>query len=187
MKICRNCNLTYDDKFAFCHKCGGKLQEKIEQFFCPYCGNKIETEGEFCPFCGNQLVDSQPISTPPPSANVNNPKKEPQKKTTRAYTTNNRSLQIGPKTKSFLETGFLLLLMFFMVFFVIPKFFDLMRDYSILFWIFIAIPVVFTLWFIYQSIVSVYYGVKKKDYLSTLVPIIILGWVAFIIAMNVFR
>ena len=59
MKICSNCNLEYEDKFAFCHKCGSKLQVKIDQSFCPYCGNSIETDGEFCPFCGNTLKDDE--------------------------------------------------------------------------------------------------------------------------------
>ena len=63
MKICPNCNLKYEDKFAFCHHCGGKLQEKIEQNFCPYCGNKVETDGVFCPFCGNSLKETDAVST----------------------------------------------------------------------------------------------------------------------------
>lgn len=62
MKICKKCNLEYEDKFAFCHHCGGKLQEKIEQNFCPYCGNKIETSGEFCPYCGKSLLDACPVT-----------------------------------------------------------------------------------------------------------------------------
>lgn len=63
MKICPNCQLECEDKFAFCHHCGSKLEEKIEQFFCPYCGNRIETDGEFCPYCGNSLDEtSSPIS-----------------------------------------------------------------------------------------------------------------------------
>jgi len=60
MKICLNCNLEYDNKFAFCHRCGRKLQEKIKQNYCPYCGNKIETDGEYCPFCGELLIDAEP-------------------------------------------------------------------------------------------------------------------------------
>ena len=58
MKICPNCSVEYEDKYAFCHQCGGKLQEKIEQNFCPFCGNKVETDGEFCPFCGNSLEET---------------------------------------------------------------------------------------------------------------------------------
>ena len=63
MKFCPNCNVEYEDKFAFCHHCGRKLQEKIEQNFCPYCGNKVETDGEFCPFCGNSLKETEAVST----------------------------------------------------------------------------------------------------------------------------
>lgn len=62
MRFCQKCNLEYDDKFLFCHKCGSKLQEKIEQNYCPYCGNKIETDGEFCPFCGNSLDETNAVS-----------------------------------------------------------------------------------------------------------------------------
>lgn len=59
MRICPNCNLEYEDKYLFCHQCGSKLQEIIEQSFCPYCGNRIETEGDFCPYCGNSLSDEE--------------------------------------------------------------------------------------------------------------------------------
>ena len=55
MKICPKCSVEYEDKYSFCHHCGSKLQEKVEQNYCPYCGNKVETDGEFCPFCGNSL------------------------------------------------------------------------------------------------------------------------------------
>lgn len=53
-----------EDNFKFCYQCGGKLQEKIETVFCPYCGEKVETEGEFCPFCGkalNEEIDSKQV------------------------------------------------------------------------------------------------------------------------------
>lgn len=63
MKFCPICNIEYEDKFAFCNKCGCKLQEKIEQSFCPYCGKKVETDGEFCPYCGNSLSDTPSVKT----------------------------------------------------------------------------------------------------------------------------
>ena len=59
MKICPKCSVEYEDKYSFCHHCGSKLQEKIEQNFCPFCGNKVETDGEFCPFCGNSLEEAE--------------------------------------------------------------------------------------------------------------------------------
>ncbi|MBO6186234.1 MAG: SEL1-like repeat protein [Chryseobacterium sp.] len=62
MKFCPNCQKDFDDKFIFCHYCGGKLQEKIKLIFCPYCGNKIETDGQFCPYCGNILNGSEVTS-----------------------------------------------------------------------------------------------------------------------------
>ena len=55
-----------EDKYKFCYQCGGKLQEKIEIAFCPYCGEKVETDGDFCPFCGNALNednDSEKVVT----------------------------------------------------------------------------------------------------------------------------
>ena len=60
MKICQHCQLDFDNKYQFCDKCGGKLKEKIDKLFCPYCGNKIETEGEFCPYCGNAFTYEEP-------------------------------------------------------------------------------------------------------------------------------
>ncbi len=61
MKVCQHCQLYFDDKYQFCDKCGGKLQEKIDMVFCPYCGNKVETKGKYCPFCGEILVDAEPV------------------------------------------------------------------------------------------------------------------------------
>lgn len=58
MKICPNCLVEYDDKFSFCNQCGGKLQDKVELVFCPYCGNRMETEGTFCPYCGKSLKEN---------------------------------------------------------------------------------------------------------------------------------
>ena len=66
MKICSKCQLEMEDKYKFCYQCGGKLQEKIEIAFCPYCGEKVETDGDFCPFCGNALNednDSEKVVT----------------------------------------------------------------------------------------------------------------------------
>ena len=62
MKVCSKCNLEYDDKFAFCHKCGSKLELKEEKPVCPSCGNEIETDGEFCPYCGTVLATKNGIA-----------------------------------------------------------------------------------------------------------------------------
>ena len=82
MKICPNCQIEYEDKFAFCHQCGSKLQEINEQNFCPYCGNKVETEGDFCPFCGNSFNENNSVTMSAPVVDnyynpVNNSKSEP--------------------------------------------------------------------------------------------------------------
>ena len=63
MKFCPNCHIECEDKFSFCNQCGSKLQEIIELVFCPFCGNKIETEGDFCPYCGNSLPKESETST----------------------------------------------------------------------------------------------------------------------------
>ena len=63
MKFCPNCHIECEDKFSFCNQCGSKLQEIIELVFCPFCGNKMETEGDFCPYCGNSLPKESETST----------------------------------------------------------------------------------------------------------------------------
>ncbi len=69
MKFCPSCHIYLEDKFTFCHQCGGKLQEKVDRFFCPSCGKKIATDVEFCPFCGSSLT-SDPILTTPSLSKV---------------------------------------------------------------------------------------------------------------------
>lgn len=61
MKFCSNCNLEYDDKYAFCHKCGNKLEVKEDKPVCPNCGKVIEKVAEFCPFCGTAITDTRSI------------------------------------------------------------------------------------------------------------------------------
>lgn len=58
MKVCPNCNLRYEDIFAFCKKCGSKLEFEEEKKFCPSCGKEIKIEGEFCPYCGASLKNN---------------------------------------------------------------------------------------------------------------------------------
>ena len=70
MRFCPNCNLEYEDKYAFCHHCGSKLQDKAEQIFCPYCGNKVETDGAFCPYCGNSITDEPSVTASVPLTNT---------------------------------------------------------------------------------------------------------------------
>lgn len=51
MKLCKICNNTYSDGFAFCPKCGGPL---IEHYCikCPNCENLLEDNFIYCPYCG---------------------------------------------------------------------------------------------------------------------------------------
>ncbi|SFE87978.1 double zinc ribbon domain-containing protein [Succiniclasticum ruminis] len=67
MKICPSCQLEYDNKYAFCKKCGSQLVAKEERRTCPKCGSLIETNGSFCPHCGaslsgNKLDDTETTS-----------------------------------------------------------------------------------------------------------------------------
>lgn len=55
MKICQRCNLSYEDDFSFCSKCGSPLTVIIETMFCPYCGKRVENCVDFCPYCGKSL------------------------------------------------------------------------------------------------------------------------------------
>lgn len=172
MKMCAKCQIEYQDDMIFCPRCGTKLQTKEQEYLCPTCGRLLGRDiPQYCPYCGQQLATN---------ANVKQPFKTIDLKDRNSDNFDSSS------GSSFLETVFLLILVFFMVFIVIPKFFDLMHDYSVLLWIFLAIPIIFAVWYIYQSMVSVYHGVNKKDYLSTIVPLIFLGWVAYVIARNLF-
>ena len=104
MKICQHCQLDFDDKYQFCDKCGGKLQEKIDIAFCLYCGNKIETEGKYCPFCGEILVDAEPVDVAQSSIDFENDK--PIKTATQSdikvsQQQRNNQRQVSPQTKSY--------------------------------------------------------------------------------------
>lgn len=70
MKICQKCNVSYDDDFAFCPKCGSSLATKIETMFCPYCGKKVESDVDFCPYCGKNL-NTDLSYTNAPASNAN--------------------------------------------------------------------------------------------------------------------
>lgn len=55
MKVCPECGTEYDDAFAFCHKCGKRLEEKNETVFCSFCGKDITGYDGFCPYCGERI------------------------------------------------------------------------------------------------------------------------------------
>lgn len=209
--FCHQCGSGLQKRIEqiFCPYCGKRIEMGGE--FCPYCGKSLLDMAPVRDTIKNttsSTVAGKPVNIQRPkkanetvlpevkikknyvkmaplqkSGNTN----DNQEKTNGFTAKNNTTSQISPRTQSFLETAFLLLITFLIVFFVIPKIFDLMREFNSLFWVFLAIPIIFTIWFIYQSVVSVYYGVKKKDYLETIQPILILVWVIFIIAINVFH
>lgn len=61
MKICPKCKIEFEDKFAFCKKCGDKLETKEEKLVCPSCGKEIQIKGGFCPFCGKSISEQKKI------------------------------------------------------------------------------------------------------------------------------
>lgn len=56
MKICKNCNIEYQDNMKFCPKCGTKLESKPN--VCPNCGTEYEEGQKFCSECGSKLLIS---------------------------------------------------------------------------------------------------------------------------------
>lgn len=53
MKICTKCNREYLDNLNFCSKCGDRLIEKPQEYFCPSCNKSLgKTFDKFCPYCG---------------------------------------------------------------------------------------------------------------------------------------
>ena len=67
MKFCPECHKEYGNEMSFCFQCGEKLDIKVEpvenivnsndikQVFCPYCGEKIDSDSIFCGFCGHSI------------------------------------------------------------------------------------------------------------------------------------
>ena len=53
MKLCRECNVTYDnDEICFCYKCGSKLDNVN---ICPKCHTENNLDFAFCAKCGTKL------------------------------------------------------------------------------------------------------------------------------------
>ena len=56
MKLCRKCNVTYDnDEICFCYKCGSKLDNVN---ICPKCHTENNLDFAFCAKCGTKLNDN---------------------------------------------------------------------------------------------------------------------------------
>lgn len=51
-KLCRKCNLLYEDNIAFCPACGSALQAYQEHKVCPKCGTELQNDWVACPHCG---------------------------------------------------------------------------------------------------------------------------------------
>lgn len=53
MKICKSCNIEYQDSMKFCPECGSKLESKPN--VCPNCGTEYKDGQKFCSECGTKL------------------------------------------------------------------------------------------------------------------------------------
>lgn len=56
MKICKQCNIEYEDNMKFCPECGTKLENVRNT--CPNCGTEYKEGQKFCSECGYKLIDS---------------------------------------------------------------------------------------------------------------------------------
>ena len=63
MKICKNCNIEYQDNMKFCPECGSKLESKSN--VCPNCGTEYKDGQKFCSECGSRLEITQEGSLNP--------------------------------------------------------------------------------------------------------------------------
>lgn len=60
---CQSCGKDIDESnfapdLAFCPYCGEK-QETEGMQFCPYCGQKLTTQSNYCPHCGKKLSQNK--------------------------------------------------------------------------------------------------------------------------------
>jgi len=55
MKICKQCNLTYDDYVNYCPTCGQLVEKVEEKKTCSKCGFQLEDYMAFCPECGTSV------------------------------------------------------------------------------------------------------------------------------------
>lgn len=53
MKICKQCNIEYEDNMKFCPECGTKLEDVRKT--CPNCGSEYKEGQKFCSECGQNL------------------------------------------------------------------------------------------------------------------------------------
>lgn len=60
MKICKQCNIEYEDNMKFCPECGSKLEVKPN--VCPNCGAEYKDGQKFCSECGTKLENSSVIT-----------------------------------------------------------------------------------------------------------------------------
>lgn len=53
---CQNCGEAYDKEFAFCQKCGTKMEKIVlSKKFCSDCGAETDETSKFCARCGRQF------------------------------------------------------------------------------------------------------------------------------------
>ena len=103
MKICLNCQLEYDDKFAFCKKCGTKLETKEEEKICPNCMKEDKTDGVFCPYCGSILDRNKSDVLSVQHNNAVNVNAQQSKENNNSYISDHEVINEKEKKKGFLS------------------------------------------------------------------------------------
>ncbi len=63
MRVCKNCQINYDDSHLFCSKCGKPTEQPLKLCSCGYFN---EEDSKFCVFCGKSFENNEEnIEIPP--------------------------------------------------------------------------------------------------------------------------
>lgn len=57
MKVCKKCNIKYDNDVIYCGQCGSKLLDYEDKKVCSNCGHNLNHDDKFCPYCG-KVIDA---------------------------------------------------------------------------------------------------------------------------------
>ena len=58
MRICKNCNIQYDDSNLFCSICGTPTEPALKLCTCGYLNDE---DAKFCISCGKSFIEEPPI------------------------------------------------------------------------------------------------------------------------------
>ena len=63
MRVCKNCQINYDDSHLYCSKCGSPTEAPLKLCSCGYIN---EEDAKFCVFCGKSFEEKEEnIELPP--------------------------------------------------------------------------------------------------------------------------